>query len=133
MITPSPTRATMLSSVWETRVPSRTGKVSRTRPMRRARTMARAGSPTRARRAAVGAHEADVAADPLAGTGRLGHLDRALVDVADLVGDPRPGVALGADSCRPAHLGQALGFVVGALQLLGEALGVGRRDEDPVD
>ena len=35
MITPSSTRATMLSSVCETRVPSRTGNVSRIRPVRR--------------------------------------------------------------------------------------------------
>ena len=46
--TPSRTSATMLSTVWETRVPSSTGNVSRTRPIRRAMTIARAGSPRRA-------------------------------------------------------------------------------------
>ena len=48
MITPSRTSATMLSTVCETSVPSRTGNVSRKRPIRRARTIARAGSPRRA-------------------------------------------------------------------------------------
>ena len=48
MITPSRTRATMLSIVCETRVPSRTGKVSRMRPVRRESDIARAGSPRRA-------------------------------------------------------------------------------------
>ncbi len=52
MITPSRTSATRLSRVWETRVPSRTGKVSRMRPVRRASARARAGSPSRAGRVA---------------------------------------------------------------------------------
>ena len=42
----------MLSTLWETRVPISTGKVSRTRPVRRASTIARAGSPRRAGRVA---------------------------------------------------------------------------------
>ena len=52
MITPSRARATRLSIVCETRVPSRTGKVSRIRPVRRASVSARAGSPKRAGRVA---------------------------------------------------------------------------------
>ena len=40
--------AAMLSTVWETSVPSSTGRVSRIRPTRRASTIARAGSPRRA-------------------------------------------------------------------------------------
>ena len=42
----------MLRTVWETSVPSRTGKDSRTRPTRRAMTIALAGSPRRAGRVA---------------------------------------------------------------------------------
>ena len=45
---PSATSARMLSSVWETIVPSTTGKRSRMRPSRRARISAREGSPSRA-------------------------------------------------------------------------------------
>ena len=52
MITPSSSRATMLSIVCETRVPIRTGNVSRTRPVRRESESARAGSPSRAGRVA---------------------------------------------------------------------------------
>ena len=249
MITPSSTSATRLSIVCETRVPSRTGKVSRIRPVRRARASARAGSPRRAGSVAdistpiivaevtsrrrtgrlgsaaraiqyqeaarkkseiaisaqatrtqvrsertmlsttlstpifcaastvsptpssAGDAEADAAGDaapaaavagrrrvergqPLrrarrarrrrggarpsgrrarpASTGR-GRLDRPLVDLGDLVGDPRPGVALGAARAPPRPSPQALGLVVGALQLLGQALGVAGRHQHPVD
>ena len=52
MITPSSASATRLSIVCETRVPSRTGKVSRIRPVRRASASALAGSPRRAGRVA---------------------------------------------------------------------------------
>ena len=52
MITPSRTRATMLSSVCETSVPMITGNVSRMRPVRRESESARAGSPSRAGRVA---------------------------------------------------------------------------------
>ena len=48
MITPSRTRARMLSIVCETRVPSSTGTVSRIRPVRRESDITRAGSPRRA-------------------------------------------------------------------------------------
>ena len=248
MITPSNTRATMLKTVCETRVPSRTGKVSRMRPVRRASTIARAGSPSRAGRvadistpiivaevtsrrrigrlgsaaraiqnqdaartnsespisaqaiitqpksdrtmlsttfetpillaasavrpmprtpatprasrraarrphpafasrlgierrkpaggpwrAAVGAHQANLAGDPLAGRCRLGGGDRPLIDMADLVGDPRPRIALGAAARLETHLPQPLRLVMGTLQLLGEALWIGGRDQDAVD
>ena len=48
MIAPRITRASRFSADCETRVPSRTGKLSRIRPVRRASTIARAGSPRRA-------------------------------------------------------------------------------------
>ena len=64
----------------------------------------------------------------------LGDLDRLLVDLGHLVGDARPGVALGAAAARGlAHRRQPLGLVVGALQLLGEALRVGGRHQHAVD
>ena len=59
--------------------------------------------------------------------------DRPLVDRGHLVGDPRPGVALGAVAGGLAHRPQPLGLVVDALQLLGQALRVGRRHQDAVD
>ena len=49
---PSTASARRLSSVWDTSVPSTTGKLSRTRPTRRATISAREGSPRRAGRVA---------------------------------------------------------------------------------
>ncbi len=48
MTAPRIASARMLSSVWETSVPSTTGRCSRGRPVRRATTSAREGSPSRA-------------------------------------------------------------------------------------
>ena len=248
MITPSRTSATRFSIVCETRVPSRTGKVSRIRPVRRARARARAGSPRRAGRVAdistpiivaevtsrrrigrlgsaaraiqyqeaarkkselairaqaistqvrlertmlsttlstpifcaasrvrptprtpatarpsrratarprlpawagagssegsrsagrlrpaVGGAQPGPVGEPLAGADRPRRLDRPLVDRGHLVGDPRPGVALGAAAGGLAHLPQALGLVVDPLQLLGQALRIAGRNQQAVD
>ncbi len=97
------------------------GRVERGQPARRAR------------RAAVGGSDADPVGDALARAGRRGRLDRALVDTADAIGDAGPGVALGALPGSLAHRREALRLVVGALQLLGEALRIAGRDEDAVD
>ena len=48
MTAPRMMSATMLSTVWDTTVPSTTGRFSRGRPVRRATTSARDGSPSRA-------------------------------------------------------------------------------------
>ncbi len=87
----------------------------------------------RAGRHAVGRPHARPVGGALERAAGLGRLDRPLVDPGDAVGDARPGVALGAAAGRLAHRRQPLGLVVGALQLLGEALRVARRDEDAVD
>ena len=65
--------------------------------------------------------------------GAARRLDRPLVDIGDLLGDPRPRVALGALAARLAHRLDPLGLMREQLQLLGERLRVGGRHEDAVD
>ena len=60
-------------------------------------------------------------------------LGGALVDLGDLVGDARPGVALGALAPRLAHRGAALGLVPERQQLLAQRLRIGRRHQHAVD
>ena len=248
MITPSSASATRLSIVCETRVPSRTGKVSRMRPVRRASARARAGSPRRAGRVAdistpiivaevtsrrrsgrlgsaaraiqyqeaarkkseaairaqaistqvrfertmlsttlstpifcaastvspiprapattrpdaprdrpaafarpgrgrvqrgqllrratgpaVGGPQPAPVGEPLGGADRLRRRDRPLVDGRHLVGDARPGVALGAAPGGLAHRPQALRLVMDALQLLGQPLRIAGGHQQAVD
>ena len=83
--------------------------------------------------AAVGAAQSRPSARTVRPADRPRRLDRPLVDLRHLVGDARPGVALGAAAGGLAHRPQALGLVVDALQLLGQALRVGGRDQDAVD
>ena len=64
---------------------------------------------------------------------RRGRLDRALVDLGDLLGDPRPGVALGAAAAGLPHRPDPLGLVGEELELLGKRLRIGRGHQDPVD
>ena len=93
----------------------------------------RGQAPRRSLRLPVGGAQSGPVGEALVGADRLRRLDRLLVDGGDLVGDPGPGVALGAAPGRLAHLAQARGFVVDALELLGEALRIAGRDEDAVD
>ena len=64
---------------------------------------------------------------------RRRRLDRALVDLGDLLGDPRPGVALGAAAAGLPHRPDPLGLVGEELELLGKRLRIGRGHQDPVD
>ena len=85
--TPRPTRRAtrrLRLPLWAER------RVERGQPLRRA--------PAGRRRRAAGPPSA---AARSAGAGRLGRLDRPLVDLGHLVGDARPGVALGALRGRP--------------------------------
>ena len=84
-------------------------------------------------RQAVGGPYPGPVGGPLERARRLGRLDRPLVDRGHPVGDAGPGVALGALPRRLSHRRQPLGLVVGALQLLGEALRIAGGDEHAVD
>ena len=66
----------------------------------------------------------------LAGAGSSLH---ALVGGLDPLGDPRPGEALGRAPRLGAETREPLRVQAEVAELLGEALRVGRRDEDPVD
>jgi hypothetical protein len=115
------------------REPGATGDAAAPAPHLRQRRVERGQALRRSRRGAVGRADAGPVGGAFGSGGRRRRLDRPLVDLADLIRDAGPGVALSASPRRLAHRGEALGLVMGALQLLGEPLRVAGRDEDAVD